>query len=149
MSVEITVRLLRPEDLDAVVAIDAAVTGKERPSYFRRKIAAAADQTSRIDASLVAEAEGEVVGFLMGTLFIGEFGIPDSSTVVDTLGVLPSVQDHGVGAALFEQFIANMRAARVGKIYTVVDWKDYELLKFFGHMGFVPSQRLSLECPLD
>jgi hypothetical protein len=27
-----------------------------------------------------------------------------------------------------------------------VDWADFDLLKFFGNQGFVPSQRLSLEC---
>jgi predicted N-acetyltransferase YhbS len=146
MSLEVTVRLLRPDDIDDIVAIDEKITGTARPEYYRHKIDATNVADAQLSASLVAETDGKVVGFLMGTLFFGEFGIPESSAVVDTLGVDPAFQDRGVGGALFDQFLANMRAARVEKIYTLVDWNDFGMLKFFGNMGFVPSQRLSLEC---
>ena len=148
MSVSVTVRVLKPEDLDAIVAIDEKITGEPRAEYYRHKLQVASLHDAQINASLVAEAEGRVVGFLMGTLFFGEFGIPDSSAVVDTLGVDPEFQDRGIGSALFDQFRTNMRAAGVEKIYTLVDWKDFGLLKFFGNMGFGPSQRLSLEYPV-
>ncbi|RMG92296.1 MAG: GNAT family N-acetyltransferase [Candidatus Dadabacteria bacterium] len=148
MGLEVTVRLMRPEDLDAVVAIDERITGNRRDEYYRHRFEVAGLKEAQINASLVAEADGRIVGFLMGTLFFGEFGIPENSAVVDTLGVDPAFQDRGVGGALFDQFRANMRAAGVERIYTLVDWKDFGLLKFFGHMGFVPSQRLSLEYPV-
>jgi predicted N-acetyltransferase YhbS len=148
MSLEVTIRLLRPDDLDAVVAIDEKITGAARPQYYRLKLDSAGAHDAQISTSLVAEADGKVVGFLMGTLFFGEFGIPESSAVVDTLGVDPGCQDRGAGGALFDQFLANMKVAGVEKIYTLVDWKDFGLLKFFGNMGFVPSQKLSLECPV-
>ncbi|MHB8767233.1 MAG: GNAT family N-acetyltransferase [Deferrisomatales bacterium] len=146
MSLKVTVRLLKPQDLEAIVAIDERVTGLARPEYYEHKLALSTFQDAGINASLVAEADGEVVGFLMGTLFFGEFGVPDTSAVVDTLGVDPDFQDRGVGSILFDQFRANMRAAQVEKIYTVVDWNAFGLLKFFGNMGFGPSQRLNLEC---
>ena len=146
MSVDIVVRVLKPQDMDAIVAIDEQITGTARPEYYRHKLAVAGLREAQINASLVAEVDGQVVGFLMGTLFFGEFGIPESSALVDTLGVSPAFQDRGVGGALFDQFRANMKVARVEKIYTIVDWKDFGLLKFFGNMGFGPSQRLSLEC---
>lgn len=146
MSVEVVVRILRDEDRDALVKIDARITGKERPEYYRHKLAAVKIGDSQINSSLVATVDGNVVGFLIGTLYFGEFGIPEGSAVVDTLGVDPDFQDRGVGGALFDQFLSNMRVARVEKIYTMVDWKEFGLLKFFGKMGFAPSQRLSLEC---
>lgn len=146
MGVKAVVRVMKPQDVDALVAIDEKITGAARPEYYRHKLEIAGLQDAQINASLVAEVDGKVAGFLMGTLFFGEFGIPETSAVVDTLGVDPAFQDHGVGGALFEQFRANMRAAQVEKIYTVVDWTDFGLLKFFGNMGFGPSQRLSLEC---
>ncbi len=148
MSVNVTVRVMRPDDLDAIVAIDEKITGEARSEYYRHKLDATNLHDAPINASLVAEADGKVVGFLMGTLFSGEFGIPENSAVVDTLGVDPQYQDHGVGSTLFDQFRTNMKAAGVEKIYTLVDWKDFGLLKFFGHMGFGPSQRLSLEYPV-
>ncbi|NOY46577.1 MAG: GNAT family N-acetyltransferase [Deltaproteobacteria bacterium] len=148
MSLSVIVRVMKPQDLDAVVAIDEKITGTLREEYYRYRFKVATLNDTQINASLVAEADGRVVGFLMGTLFSGEFGIPESSAVVDTLGVDPEFQDRGVGGALFDQFRTNMKAAGVERIYTLVDWKDFGLLKFFGHMGFVPSQRLSLELPV-
>jgi len=148
MSPEVEVRLLRPDDIDQIVAIDAKITGQARPEYYRHKLQASTLHEAQISTSLVAVADGKVIGFLMGTLFFGDFGIPESSAVVDTLGVDPAHQDRGAGGALFAQFLANMKAAGVEKIYTLVDWRDFGMLKFFGHMGFVPSQRLNLECPV-
>ncbi|GAB4287328.1 MAG: hypothetical protein Kow0092_40370 [Deferrisomatales bacterium] len=149
MSVAVTIRLLRAQDIDAIVAIDEKITGTARPEYYRHRLDVANRHEGQINASLVAEIEGRVVGFLMGALFFGEFGIPESSALVDTLGVDPAFQDRGVGGALFDQFRTNMRAAQVDRIYTLVDWNDFGLLKFFGNMGFGPSQRLSLECPVS
>lgn len=148
MSVEVTIRLLKPEDMEALVSIDQKITGERRAEYYRDKIAASAAHDAQLNTSLVATIDGRVVGFLMGTLFFGEFGIPASSAVVDTIGVDPAYQDRGVGSALFDQFLANMRAALVSRVYTMVDWKEMGLLKFFGNMGFEPSRRISLECKL-
>ncbi|MEW6489182.1 MAG: GNAT family N-acetyltransferase [Thermodesulfobacteriota bacterium] len=148
MGVEAVVRVMRPQDLGAVAAIDEKITGSARPEYYRYRIEVSTQFGAQLNASLVAEVDGAVVGFLMGTLFFGEFGIPETSAVVDTLGVEPAFQDHGLGSALFDQFRANMKVAKVEKIYTIVDWKEFGLLKFFGNMGFVPSRRLSLECPV-
>jgi predicted N-acetyltransferase YhbS len=148
MGVSVVVRVFRPQDIDAIVAIDAKITGAARPEYYRHKLEVAGLRDAQINASLVAEVDGKAAGFLMGTIFFGEFGIPESSAVVDTLGVAPEFQDHGVGGALFDQFRANMKVAQVERIYTLVDWKDFGLLKFFGNMGFVPSQRVSLEFPV-
>lgn len=144
MSVEVTVRLLRPEDHSALVALDEKITGRCRPEYYRHKIEAASERDVQLNTSLVAVADGVVVGFLMGTLFFGEFGIPESSAVIDTVGVDPAYRDRGVGSALFEQFFANMRVASVESVYTLVDWEEFGLLKFFGRMGFAPSRKLSL-----
>ncbi len=41
MTAETTVRKLVPDDLAAVAAIDKAVTGRSRKSYFEKRLAAA------------------------------------------------------------------------------------------------------------
>lgn len=146
MSFCISIRMLKPSDLDAIVEIDWKISGKGRREYYQSRLDAAGLHDAQLNASLVAEESGRVVGFLMGTLYFGEFGIPETTAVVDTLGVDPECQDRGTGGALLEQFRTNMKAANVDKIYTLVDWKDFSMLKFFGKQGFVPSQLLSLEC---
>ena len=39
----------------------------------------------------------------------------------------------------------NMKAAGVNKVYTLVNWDDFALEKFFSRHKFVPSKRINLE----
>ena len=44
-----------------------------------------------INLSLVAEWEGKVIGFIMGAIFHGEFGIPERRANIESIGIHP---DH-------------------------------------------------------
>lgn len=141
-------RVMRGADLEAIVAIDAKASGQDRREYYERKVAVLLDKRHTINSSLVAELDGKVVGFIMGDIYFGEFGIPDTSTTIDTLGVDPAFQNRGVASDLMDQFIMNMKAAGVNKIYTLVNWDDFALERFFSSHKFVPSKRLNLELSL-
>jgi ribosomal protein S18 acetylase RimI-like enzyme len=144
---EITIRTLKKEDLPSMVLVDSAVTSKPREAYYKRKI----DEVFAIgmlSCSLAAEVDGNFAGFLIGQVFEGEFGIPGDSAYIDTLGIGTKYHKLGIGSRLMEQFISNMKAANVKKIYTLVDFADVRLIKFFGGQGFNPSKRLSLELEL-
>jgi ribosomal protein S18 acetylase RimI-like enzyme len=138
-------RVMRGADLDVIVAIDAKASGQDRREYYERKVAMLLDRKHTINSSLVAELDGKVVGFIMGDIYFGEFGIPDTSATIDTLGVDPTFQNRGVASELMDQFIMNMKAAGVNKIYTLVNWDDFALERFFSSHKFVPSKRLNLE----
>ena len=148
MAVQVNVRTIRKDDLEAVVAIDKLITGQERREYYQRKLAMALDAAHNVNASLVAEVDGKVVGFMMGDVLFGEYGIVDASATIDTLGVLPEFQKHGVASELMDQFLMNMKAANVKKVYTLVNWSDFSLENFFSHHKFQPSKRISLELQL-
>lgn len=148
MAVQVSVRTIRKNDLEAVVAIDKLITGQERREYYQRKFEQALDNRHNVNASLVAEVDGKVVGFMMGDVYFGEYGIPDASATIDTLGVHPDFQKHGIASDLMDQFLMNMKAANVKKIYTLVNWSDFALESFFSHHKFVPSKRISLELQL-
>ena len=94
---------------------------------------------------MVAEYEGVVVGFLMGELYQGEFGIPESSAMADTIGVRPSFQHRGVANRLMDDFLSILKGARVERVYTIVSWNDRPLLGFFEKSGFAPGGSLVLE----
>ncbi|MBI1905666.1 MAG: GNAT family N-acetyltransferase [Rhodocyclales bacterium] len=140
-----TMRVLKREDLDAIVEIDRLVSRQSRRNYYERKVAAMLDATHNINTSLVAEIDGRIVGFIMGDVYFGEFGIPETTGTIDTLGVHPDVQNHGVASELLEQFLMNMKAVGVSKVYTLVNWDDFGLEKFFSRHSFVPSKRINLE----
>lgn len=141
----VEIRPLQKEDFDAVVSIDEKVFNKARPDYYEKKFTMALDQKDRVVSSLVAAADGQVVGFIMGELYVGEFGIPDTTARLDTIGIHPDYQKKRVGQQLMEEFVAHMKKAGVEKINTLVDWNDWQLIRFFSAGGFNPAKTINLE----
>jgi len=144
---EVVIRPLKKEDLNAIVEIDYAITCRQRKAYYERKFEEIF-MPGKLSCSLVAEVEGRVIGFLIGQVYEGEFGIPEDSGYIDTLGIAPQYHKLGIGSRLMEQFISNMKAVSIKRIYTMVDFSDLRLVKFFGSQGFRPSKRISLELEL-
>jgi len=144
----IPVRSMREADLKALVAIDRRITGRDRSTYFERKLAEAMHE-SDVRVSLVAEIDGRAVGFIMARVDLGEFGRIEPAAVMDTIGVDPDFAGRGVGRALLSQLLANLTTLRVDKVLTEVDWGDRELMAYLDRCGFKPSARLSFDCVLS
>jgi ribosomal protein S18 acetylase RimI-like enzyme len=139
------VRVMKQDDLQAIIGIDARVTGEERVEYYEEKIAHMFEKKGEITASLVAEEHGHVIGFIMGKIYMGEFGIPGSTASLDTIGIDPDYAGAGLGTLLLDEFVTNVKAADVTNIQTLVDWNDVRLLRFFNKNGFIPSKTINLE----
>lgn len=144
----VLVRSLKASDLDVVVEIDAAGSGRRRPRYFERMVERAV-QKADFQASLAAELDGRTVGFVIATLFYGEYGLTEPSASIDAVGVMPEFRGRRVGRALMRQLLLNLAALRIERVRTEVSWNDYELLAFFEQNGFAPSGRICLERQLD
>ncbi len=140
----VAVRLLRKNDLDWVVRIDAQRTGHARPRYFELKIAEAERDTS-VRISLAGEIDGEPAGFLMARLYYGEFGQPEPVAILDTIGVGQAFAHKHVAKALLRQLEMNLAALGIERLETQVDWRMRDLLGFFERAGFGPAPRLCLE----
>jgi ribosomal protein S18 acetylase RimI-like enzyme len=130
----LNIRPLTIGDLDAIVEIDQKVLGKVRRDFWRKTIEAVNTQYPL--SCLVAELEGKVIGFIVGEVSGWEFGVPDTTGWISTIGVDPAYQNKGVARRLGEEFIKNLKAIGVGMIYTLVNWNDWDLLRFFRAMGF-------------
>lgn len=141
---DVLVRTLNEKDLESIVGIDAAAMGRRRHEYYRDKVTSAL-RDSRMRMSLVAELDGVVVGFLMAQLHYGEFGRPEPTAVLDSIGVHPEWREHRVGKALMRQFAMNAKALGVEVVRTEVSWDDFSLLAFLRREGFAPGHRLVLE----
>jgi predicted N-acetyltransferase YhbS len=142
------IRLLRVADLDGVVAVDRLLSHNDRRDYYARKIERVAGNPDNINCSLVAELDGGIVGFVMGNVYYGEFGIPETSAVIDTIGVAPEYQGRGIAGALMRQFLANMRGIGARNVCTLVNWDHAKLKQFFARYHLEPSRRRSLELRL-
>ncbi|MGD8889133.1 MAG: GNAT family N-acetyltransferase [Desulfobacterales bacterium] len=142
----IKVRLMKADDFDAVVGIDEKVLKDSRPEYYEMKFEKLFQSKDYIPASLVAEEEdGTVVGFVMGELFMGEYGIFQQEATLDTIGVDPDCQHKGIGKLLIDEFLDHLRELGVQKIHTLVDWSDSKLMQFFRANQFIPSKIINLE----
>ena len=137
----IKVRLMKAYDFDAVVGIDKSVLKASRPAYYEMKFEKLFQSKDYLPASLVAENEdGTVVGFVMGQLFVGEFGIFEDEASLDTIGVDPDYQQKGIGELLVNEFMDHLKELGVRKVTTLVDQKDTKLLNFFNSNEFSPSR---------
>jgi len=142
----LNIRPMTVGDLDAVVEIDRKGLGKARPDYWKK-----IQPNPRCPHScLVAELEGIVIGFIVGEVSGWEFGIPDTIGWISTIGVDPAYQNRGVARRLSQEFIKNLKAIGVSIVYTLVNWSDWDLLKFFRTMGFTRGgDMINLELKLE
>jgi ribosomal protein S18 acetylase RimI-like enzyme len=142
-TIKFSVRKMNRKDLDAVVAIDTKVLGKSRWDYWLMKMAFAEERLPAV--SLVAEGEGKVVGFILGDASGYEYSVPENIGWIDTIGVDPAYQRQGIAQMLMQEMIANLKKVGVDTVYTLVNWPDWNLLKFFHAFGFQKGPLINLE----
>lgn len=136
------VRALGAGDLEGVARIDRRLTGRDRSTYLQHAIAEALGENG-IRVSLAAIVDGSPAGYAMARVDLGDFGRTAPVAILDTLGVDPLRQGHGIGHALLSQLFVNLAALRVERVETMVALRELELLAFFVHAGFGPADRLA------
>ena len=142
----IKIRLMKAEDYDAVVGIDEKVLKASRPEYYETKFEKLFKSKDYLPTSLVAEdKDGTVVGFVMGVIYMGEYGIYREEATLDTIGVDPDYERKGIGKMLIDEFLDHLKTLGVQKINTLVDWNDSKLIHFFSANQFSPSKSINLE----
>ncbi len=140
---KIKIRMMQEDDAPAVAAIQSQVLGTRRHDYKALK---ARSMTARSPVMpLVAEADGQIVGFVMGETSEGEYGVPGTVGWVDSIGVLSDYQRQGVARLLVEELVSSMGKVGVRKVYTLVDWRDGDMLGFFDKLGFTQGEMINLE----
>jgi ribosomal protein S18 acetylase RimI-like enzyme len=142
----ISIRLMKAEDYDAVVGIDEKILKTSRADYYALKFDKLFKSKDYLPTSLVAEKpDGSVVGFVMGELYMGEYGIFQEEARLDGIGVDPDYQYKGIGEQLINEFMDHLRKIGVKKVNTLVDWNDSKLIQFFSANRFSPSHTINLE----
>jgi ribosomal protein S18 acetylase RimI-like enzyme len=140
---KLSIREMVREDLDSIVEIDTKVLGETRRDYWATKIIKQAD-TRPLDASLVSEIDGKVVGFIFGEVSGWEFKVPNNIGWIDIIGIDPDYQNRGIARVLANALVTNIKKYGVDTIYTLVNWNDWDLLQFFHAMGFSRGDMINL-----
>lgn len=141
----ITIRLMTQGDFDGVLKIDGKITGAPRLEYYQLKFEKLFGSSDYLPTSFVAEAGGAIVGFLMGELYMGEYGLLQEVASIDTIGVDPPCRGKGAGRRLMEEFVDHLRQIGVTRINTLVDWNDAGMIHYFSSNQFSPSRTINLE----
>ncbi len=139
----LTVRPLEAGDLDAVVTIDTALTGRSRHGFFERRLEAALKQPKDF-IYVGACIAGELKGYVLVRVLGGEFG-HDASAMLDAIGVDPDSTGAGLGQALLSGVDDVLRHKGVTELQTETEWTNANLLGFFAHAGFERAPRLVLK----
>lgn len=129
----ITIREARPQDIDRVLELLPLIPANEEMSPAEREAASQRFRESLAMDVLVAEVDGEVVGFLVLTFVRALSGL---RALIDDQAVDPAYRRQGIGAALVEAAIK--RANRRGATHLLVDTSrgDAAARDFYQACGF-------------
>ena len=140
---ETRIRPVTELDLDAITRIDERITGKYRPDVWEQRVVYYIRRDP--EAPKVAERDGAVVGFMLGEVRGGEFGLEEATGWVEFFGVDPSARGGGIGRTLVEALLDHFRSRGAHVARTVVASRDEEIASFLKANGFAPAPLEALE----
>src|SRR4029434_7016933 len=137
----VAIRPAQASDLPAISALDARLTGLDKPQYWR-------DMLAPERHFLVAESEaGKLLGFIVGEVRAWEFGQPAAGWVF-AIQIEPKQRERGVASALLEALVSRPREKGATSERTLVGRNAPRILSFFGAQGMVPGPSLQLDMDL-
>ena len=130
-----TLRGFTPADLDAVMNINRVCLPENYAPYFFL------DTFNTLpEAFNVAEAQGQVVGYIMCRL---EHGFSDLRRLrfakkghIVSVAVIPQYRQMGIGYSLVRQAISAMIARQMDECYLEVRVTNYPAINLYRKMGF-------------
>jgi predicted N-acetyltransferase YhbS len=144
---KLKLRRMTPADLDAVVALDAALSGRTRRAYFERRLAAALRQPE-LHLQFVAEEDGAFRGHALARVLEGEFGRTQPGLRLEVISVDPAAQSRGIGRALHYALEEQARKRKFADIRTGAAWRDHAMLRFLDGVGYRLAPNRVIECAL-
>ena len=91
---------------------------------------------------------GKVIGFMLGDLRAGEFGLDEPSGWIERFGIDPDHRGQDLGRKMFNAIRAHFEARGAKTVRTLVDTKDGGVAGFLEALGFVPAPLKALEIKL-
>jgi predicted N-acetyltransferase YhbS len=140
-----SVRALKQHDLDAVVEIDAAISGRVRRAYFQRRLSSALKQPG-LHVQLAAVDEAGLAGYILARQTHGEFGRVQPALRLEVVGVRLDRRGQGVGRQLIDALADYAHRHGVAEFRTTAAWTDTRMLRWLAAVGFVLASNQVVDC---
>jgi len=131
----VNIRGITLNDAEAIQTIRKAISeddaGVDFIKVIEQQISEGTDKSS-----LVAEINGNVVGYMISTSLYAGFGIKKSAWIM-AIGVHPDFMGQGIGLKLAEKICDIYRDKGVKNIYSSVLWDSTDVLSFFKKLGII------------
>ena len=144
----LSIRPVRRGDLNAVIEMDAMVTGLEKRDYWSSLYRRYADAVATGRHFLVATVNDKVVGFVIGEVRDWEFGSPPCGWVF-AIDVRPDARLSGTATELLHAICQGFRKAGVSKVRTLLSRDNTLILSFFRSQGMMIGPFIPLEMDLE
>ena len=141
------IRTLSELDIGGIVRIDERITGVYRPEVWEQRVGYYLRRDP--DTSRVAEVGNRLVGFMLGDLRAGEFGLEEPSGWIERFGIDPDYRGRELGRQMFAAVQEHLRQQGAVTIRTLVEEKDASNAGFLKALGFAPSPLQALEIRLS
>jgi GNAT superfamily N-acetyltransferase len=144
----LSIRPVRRGDLNAVIEIDAMVTGIAKRDYWNSLYRRYADAVATGQHFLVATVGDQVIGFVIGEVRDWEFGSPPCGWVF-AINVRPDARLGGTATELLHAICQSFRKAGVSKVRTLLSRDNTLILSFFRSQGMMIGPFIPLEMDLE
>lgn len=128
------IRPVSEHDAEEIARLDQRLTREWRIEHWEDRITYAARRDP--EGSLVAMADGKLVGYLFSDVRGQEYGFSEQTGWVEALGVDPDYQGQSIGRQLFDAVLRRFEESGVRNIRTLVSSQHPQLATFFERLGF-------------
>jgi ribosomal protein S18 acetylase RimI-like enzyme len=140
---DVRIRPMTELDIEGITRIDERITKRYRPEVWEERVGYYLRRDA--ESSQVAEVAGSVVGFMMGEVRGGEFGLEEPTGWIEFFGVDPEVRGRDLGRRLIDALLAHFRTQGAHIARTMVAASDRDVAGFLRAMQFTPAPLTALE----
>src|SRR5438445_47395 len=137
MADDARIRPMTELDIEGITRIDERITKQYRPDVWEQRVSYYIRRDA--ESSQVAEVGGRVVGFMMGEVRGGEFGLEEPTGWIEFFGVDPDVRGRDLGRKLIDALLAHFRTQGAHIARTMVAASDTDIAGFLRAMQFTPA----------
>ncbi|MFQ5628298.1 MAG: GNAT family N-acetyltransferase [bacterium] len=143
---DFTIQQIKPDDIGAIIAIDAIHTGESKPKYWQNRLKPLFEKSNGEDFAVgyVAVHAGHVIGHILAEGRAWEFGSPLCGWII-AIGVHPDFVRNGIALALCKEICSKFKSLGIRTVRTMVRKDNVNVLSFFRASGFHAGPFIELE----